>query len=356
MGVFYTIENQKFNINRVFTHNTQNIMKKLILSSAVALLGASAVFAQGYSVEPSKPNWNDTYKDTQNGTVTFTFDKSVILDKDEIMAVGLNGWGFEMNFLQLDFDVVSNDEVNSLVVKVDRASWGDPALSDSGEMDENGNYATDFHLTVLLQGIYDADGNMIGEDEDWGGPSASYYCPNTFDAYFLHTAPSSEYFSAEMAYDNEVIAFCFSNQITLKNETAKVSLKYEGLPYNSLNISNIACCQDEYTGVWKVLVPVEFTDIVKDPSELSYMSISLSGVYNVNGEEIVIPTAIFTEDPEGVYDTYSIKKVNTASRLNINEQSEQIVYDIYGTRIDSNNASNLPKGIYIVNGQKVLVR
>lgn len=331
-------------------------MKKILLTSAIALLGASAVFAQGYSVVPSDPDWNNTYKDTQNGTVTFTFDESVKLVKDEIMAVGLNGWGFEMNFLQLDFDVVSNDEVNSVVVKVDRTSWGDPALSDSGEMDENGNYVADFHLTVLLQGIYDADGNMIGEDEEWGGPSASYICPNTFDAYFLHTAPSSEYFSAEMAYDNEVIAFCFSNQVTLSSDAnAKIKYYYDDEALNPIIVNNLECIQDEYTGVWKVLVPVNNTSITES-SMLEEMTITLNGVNSF--DEI---DAVYESVPSGWNSYAARKKTQQAGTLKlVPVYGVSTVYNVLGNVVKTNatneEINSLPSGIYIINGVKKIIR
>lgn len=326
-------------------------MKKCILSFIMAII---AIIAQAqesvdysYAVMPSEDNWNQS---SLSGTVTFTFDQPVIAKR----AVAMNGAGGTGDFQIIPLD--TTEATREIVVPISDSCWGDP-------------YWGAFYMVVMLSELTDEDGNEILVDGEPLMPSVSYLCANTFPARFLHAVPATKAFSAASAYENSVVALLYSQEISIKDAEVIVNIVYEDTPYpTKLTSSQITCEPDEFTGIWTILIPVRNPELPDDISYLdedafSSMSIHITNVKSVDDVDVVTPTIMFPQYSPLEFENafFAPKRENSTTYVEfLNEDSLATVYNMQGMCVARSMSKceikNLPSGLYVINGSKVILK
>lgn len=181
------------------------------------------------------------------------------------------------------------------------------------------------------------------------------------DAKYLTYEPLSDEITVWDAYGNGwgFVDLVFDNEVEYEDADARLVYTLSNGTSQTFRIWG-----DEFWGDWSfwdnlyhVQVPLlEGTGITED--NLVSISLSVSGI-TTNGKAITIPTITYSNT---VLPTkQNARKVNnTAGINNIGVSETAVVYNIQGNVILSNanndDIKNLPAGLYIVNGKKVLVR
>lgn len=339
-------------------------MKKILLSLATLALGASAVFAQSapfisgvtFSVTPSAAVEDFDLEDnmyslnTPNVALAMEFEG---WNKAEADALGYapklmvaTGMGFGVEPVIYDLD--SSNSTFSFPMTEE--AWGQPYMGmlNAVCMVCFMNEDMDFYFT---------------EDEEPLFYQALLTAPNTFPTKLVSIYPNNDWSdeSFAQAYSNGVIRFNFSNALSLEDETLIGEINYTCFD-STIDVTPV----DIELGVnaeadWNYMdgcytITVEYALEGVEASQLSEIEITLDTLSSQYGDVTVEPVVLENNNPNV---KRVAKKAPAAKGLAVSNETVS-VYNVAGMLVKENIAQSevnaLPKGLYIVNGKKVVVK
>ena len=243
---------------------------------------------------------------------------------------------------------------------LNKEKWGNPS---------GGNYYVTVMLCfVKLEGEEIVD-MLYGADEEPVMYDVSYSTPNVFPAEFQYVYPDNNWEDETFAeaYENGVITFGFTNPVTFSNESNAVSIAYTVDGEDDERTLAKSDCEMEWNrldGFYTVSFRYSTEDYTVE--EISQIKITLNDViYIPTTEEGITPEPV----PVTVNPVILTKPIsNPAPRKQKNRMTEDLtsnneivnVYNIQGMLVkESVNKSainELPAGLYIVDGKKIVVR
>lgn len=340
--------------------------------------------------EPAlNPDWEDGDDESNkylNGTYSIEIDSNINLtfenyDADEltktlgyhpyIMLATGSGFAINTTFYALDNYMV-NDDASVYAFPMDKAKWGDP-------------YMGAYYATPMVCFLKRTGGELpevitqqdMAEDDDlaesiefyaYGGSSvffegSTYTTQNTSVATLVSVYPNNDW-SGEtfaQAYSHGTIRFTFTNEISIEEGDIIGEINYTRFDGDDVDLVDIEVGVNAEAG-WNPMdgyytITVDYAlDDVK-ASEISEIEIYLYTMASPYGDVDIEPVVLENDSAEA----QRIVKISTASLEDIVVSTENAtVYDIAGTLIKENvslsEVNQLPKGLYIVNGKKVVVK
>ena len=325
-------------------------MKKFFTFIAAVVLGSTAAFAQEENPFMSiTPGYGATL-DSRNTTVTITRTEIGSLlapDAKGVLVQGIAGQGF--NQLPMEPDYLPFNEDGVATVQLTDASWALP-------------YFEVYYLQLFVV-FADATGTPIySEDlEDYVMGITAYKTPDTDPAAWALNYPSERNFTQEgltfkRFYEAGVCKFYFTKKVEFSNVNAIGAIVYStnGTTDRKL-ITDYLAEWDDQSGLYAVTVPIQSENY--DASDIASINVTLVGVRNGDNELIDVPSIMVVNNSYAA--RKSAEKSGVTSGLLTNNELVN-VYNVHGMlvkeNVSSNSVNELPAGMYIVNGKKVLVR
>lgn len=249
----------------------------------------------------------------------------------------------------------------SCTISVTEDMWGDlnngqwsivigfPDCTDPATLDEDG-----LPMEALFK-AYDEDGTFL---TDFEAPAEiCFYIPDTTASKYLGYYPTEEDMKEEGltiadVYDMGIVTFYFSGLVDWENAEAYVVINYKDGDYSSdFFVGEEMGADVNRSGIMELYVPI-WVELDQDIENIESIDITLGGLVNADGTEMddieVSISNINTNAP---------KKIGTANvnAISIENAVNTPIYTIDGKVVKS-DISGLTKGIYIVNGRKVVVR
>lgn len=216
---------------------------------------------------------------------------------------------------------------------------------------ENMTYPVE--LTIVLSDVTVEGGYSVP------GTEATYSYGEAGAATLIEVIPTAEEVTAQEQYGYQV-DFIFSAKVDMTNVEATAVVTYYDFmgEIGRINVpmKNIFDGEDWWTGGWFLSVPIPTIDGV-DVSEIEQIDVKLQGIQS-NGTPLKDEVISYYS----TIDNKIIKKSNAQANISkvITSDSKVTVYNLQGSVVLSNtNASelkNLPKGVYVVNDIKVVIR
>lgn len=312
-------------------------MKKIFTT----LFATAAVFCASAAVPTFEVNPGEgTVLENKDQEVTFTFSESVTVTKIGFASGPLN---------QRQFAVDSVPQTGKTIkAQILDSYWGkaqDGVIS----------------MQVLCMDVLDAKGDTIMNAD--GYPEqfiVNYtYKEAASGAKFVSVWPAEGEYSAAEMYGTGA-DFYFTDEVEMTNANATAIVTYTD-DENEIYVVNIPADDvwadwNWWTGDYSLSVPMPEVDGL-DAEYVVKAVVHLQGIMS-NGVAVSVPDVTYTTTtaPQKIN-----KKVNTAgSNLSIiPEKTVGNIYTISGVLIQENadlNNITLPKGIYITNGKKIIVK
>lgn len=339
-------------------------MQKLLLSLATLALSASA-FAQGEQfisgVSFNAPNQTEAKDEsgdiiengytvpTTNTTVKITFEgyNAQYVAENGIMPVLMwtTGTGFAVSDPM--FEILEPDQSE---ISFDlKDNWGEPYM---------GSYFANL-MICFMDAEFDYIYNEEGEPLFW---EASYTTENKDAATLKFVYPNGDWDDETFAeaYNRGEISFAFTNEISLKDNQELGTIFYERFDGETIDEVpvilgvNAEAMWNRLDGYYTITVKYSIDGI--SASELSEIIFSINELTSMGESVEVEPVFLENDNPNMkrlAKNTANIKGIT----FNIESSS---VYSTTGIllkeNVDASEISNLPKGLYIVNGKKVVVK
>jgi len=305
----------------------------VITVSVNGVSGASPVSASyKYYTTLPKPTASPAAGSTlssKTSSVTFTFSES--LSCPYIQYVSGNVY---------NTDTLGTSSTKTVTAKIKESYWGTSAAD----------------ITVSLVGVTDAEGYVYPPYE------ATYYYAETVN--YLGVTPDPTTSTYQDAYDAWYVGFKFDKEIVMPESGIAATITFYDEDGVSIEDATVFINAEDgevsvdYVGRAKYyIVNVPVPDVPEEASDFSYAVFSLNG-FTYGGSFISQPSEIY-------YATLSSSaKTHLGSLTNINETfttkavSTVGIYSIQGSLIKANtsNVKGLAKGVYIVNGKKIIIR
>lgn len=284
-----------------------------------------------------------------NTTVNLNLDQAPeIVGVTPVVTIYSGVAGFTEDFITLPVEPVNS---NPIVVTLDSSMWGNPYM---------GNY----YVTIFLTYI-DAEGDYVLRNDEPIIFQMACVTPNQSPAEFQYVYPDNNWENETFAeaYENGVITFGFTNPVTFSNEAnvATITYVYEGNPCEE-RVTKSECSLE-----WNRLdgfYNVSFNYANEDyPIEgISQITITLNGTIYVP-EEGATPVSVEVPSVELTKPVTNPAPRKQKSRMaeGLTNNNEIVnVYNIQGMlvkeSINKSAINELPAGLYIVDGKKVVVR
>ncbi|MCM1313270.1 MAG: hypothetical protein NC206_07375 [Bacteroides sp.] len=299
---------------------------------------------------------------SKTATVSFMFSEAVSCDSIVIrggqIIEGLPNYGQVVK--KLDGFALSTEKT----VEIDESYWG-TAINDSNA------------INISLYGVYTADSVPVTNTEtDSAKVVAAYTIYDPATAAFLGVEPDPDWTAAPDLFGWD-ISYAFSDSVDcsgavvilefLDEDGFVIDEEYtQTIPYDSMEaVYNLR------SQTYNLYVPIpDLTDELgvfdEDTQEYKWyfakMRVSLNGI---NAEGLEVP---YATDYEAKFDVwFSLSKAagklggDVTGIADVDASSKTVdVYSVNGTLVKNGVSmsvlSELPKGIYIVNGKKVLVK
>lgn len=323
-------------------------MKKIMTSLfALAAVFCASAAVPTYTVNPT----SDSVLENKTQEIVFTFSEAVRVDSVDFVG----GERFN-NPITTRVATGMTAPATTVTINAVEAYWGNAS---SGE----------FHLEVYLPAIYNEAGEQIMEtgvdpdtQKEYSYPftAVSYYStPDNAPVVFEGIDPQNADVTVWNLYMDGwgSVNFIFSGEVDFSNATAVVRYTTTGDTYNKVVANaDIWGDWDFWTGKYMVNVPLPAEANLTE-ANLRSIAVSLSGI-QVNGTAITVTPALFNN----VTVANPTKKANGSAGINstLATSSSFDIYNVQGVRVAENasmeNLKNLPKGIYVANGKKFVVR
>lgn len=322
-------------------------MKKIMttLFAMTAVLCASAAVPT-YTVNPA----SETELASKTQEIVFTFSEAVLVPSVDFIG--------GQRYSSVTTTVATGMTTPSTTVKVstESADWGEP----------NGG---EFLLQVYLPTIYNAAGEQImetGIDPDSG---EAYFYPYTAIAYYSTPDETPVVFEGVDPQNADIsvwnlymdgwgaVNFIFSGEVDFSNATGMVRYTTSAGVYNKpVANADIWGDWDFWTGKYMITVflPAEAN---LTESNLQSITVAISGL-QANGSAITIAPAVFNN----ITVANQAKEANGTAGIDIAVAAASTldIYNVQGMLVVENateeTIKSLPKGIYVANGKKFVVR
>lgn len=245
---------------------------------------------------------------------------------------------------------------NTYGFTLNKEKWGNPS---------GGNfYVTIMVCFVKLDGEDIVD-MLYGADEEPVMYDVSYTTPNVFPAEFKYVYPDNNWENETFAeaYENGVITFGFTNPVTFSNESnvATITYLYEGDPCEE-TVTKSECSLD-----WNRLdgfynVSFNYANEYYPIEGISQITITLNGTIYVP-EEGATPVSVEVPSVELTKPVTNPAPRKQKSRMTEGLTSNNEIVNVYNIQgmlvkesINKSAINELPAGLYIVDGKKVVVR
>lgn len=281
-------------------------------------------------------------------------------------AMVITGRGFAVGQEMVMLDGKAPDFTLSLT----KANWGNPFMGE-------------YYASLIVCFVNDEQDFYTYEVEEDGYTyeeplmyEISYTTPNVFPANLLYTSPDGqwEYETFAEAYENEYIHFVFDNVVGFQNNNTAVRVVYtlidddEVINNYSFNPNydytaddaepqNVMTEWDYMDGNYIVAVKIIDENLV--PSDIESITVTLR---NVTGMETVRNISKVLENEDADNSPQKSKKNSNAAGITFNNASIEFpcgnIYNAQGVLVRENasNVEGLKPGLYIVNGNKFVVR
>lgn len=316
-------------------------MRTFILSIC-AIFCAVCAFAQDTEQDFVKFTYDNehqfnTLTPTISGTVTNSEAASAM-----IMTVGGAGFG---QFYGEPETLVLNGESKEFSYELSEELWGYPYY---------GEYY--IYVGVLLM---DAEGNPIETPEgEYLQAEVSYKAVTNDPATFLWTSPDGEWtshFTFADAYADDEGAFVFTKPVILPE--GSIGTIYYFLNNGEVEESSITQYTAEYSvldGLYTVAFSIQKEGL--EASAIESIEVELASVKAEDGSDINVPFMVLENSVKANPSPMKSKK----SRMSLDTGNNVSVYSIHGYLINNNlplsEVNQLPKGIYLINGKKVILK
>ncbi|MDE5957709.1 MAG: T9SS type A sorting domain-containing protein [Muribaculaceae bacterium] len=281
--------------------------------------------------------------DSKNQKVVFSFSPAV-----SYTGIRLTSGSVITNLDQ------SGDNVTSVTVDLAESQWGLPV----GGVNS---------MTVALQGVT-ANGVSISNASGSAGTILASYSfeEAATGVTFLGVDPAEDEATAAELWDYWNVAFMFSDAVELTDEDVSAVIKFYRRGDVELEDYTITVPTSEIYADWNYRggyygVEVPAPEVPEDlPTTFAYLTITLQGIA-YNGE-------LLKEQPSAKYHKTIDMSYRSAAQGNIANVKESFsvntatvnVYDVHGRLVKENvgkeNILNLPAGLYIVDGKKMIVK
>lgn len=339
-------------------------MKKFFTLLAATTLFAGVAFAQE-TTDPfptnvtfsspdgtiqTDPETGESYLSlTQmNTTVNLNLDKAPeIVGVTPVVTIYSGVAGFTEDFITLPVEPVNS---NPIVVTLDSSMWGNPYM---------GDYYTNIYLTYV-----DAEGDYVLRDDEPIIFQIACVTPNVLPATLQYTYPNNDWEDETFAeaYANGTVTFGFTNPVTFSNENnvATITYVYEGDSYEeTVAEGNCTMEWNRLDGFYNVSFNYSSEDY---PVEgISEITITLNDVISV--PEHGTPTSINVNPLELVKPTANPAPRKQKSRMSGELVSGNELVNVYNVQgmlvkegVKKTSVNELPAGLYIVDGKKIVVR
>lgn len=320
----------------------------------------------------------DTYTISFNSNIDMQFVDYDVEEMTNILGYRpyvmlATGTGFAVNttFYALDEYKVENNS-SQYSFPLDSVKWGDP-------------YMGAFYTTPMVCFLKRTDGialpsvitqQQMAEDEVLAESieyymynydpvffqKDSYTTPNTFAPKLVSVYPNNswEYETFAEAYSEGIIRFNFSNEISLDEDAWIGEINYTRFDNSRVRPVDIELGVNAEAG-WNPMdgyytITIDYTLAGVNASELSEIEIILDTMQSPYGDVDVDPVLLENVTPN----VKRIAKKSQASEGLAVSTENVSVYNIAGMLVKEDIApsevNKLPKGLYIVNGKKVVVK
>lgn len=322
-------------------------IQTLICASALlcATFSASAAWPTGAIFDPT----DGIVSETEKISVQFTCDEGEVESPMYVMAFMVGGNGFGQDPTMHELVAIGG----KLEFNLSEADWGYPY---------NEEYSVYVGLVICEDDSYTP---YETEDGDMLAFETTYQRPVEGAAECVLEYPDARNWSEEGLtfsdfYDDGYCAFYFTKEVSLVGDSFGVveyyadgDLIYEISIDNSM--LNPAPGMDPLSGMYAISVVVKNEDFTA--SDLSEIRVKLTGVVSEGKPVEVTPISALNNDAE----KKAPRKIKSSlEKEMLNNSSTVSVYNMQGMLINDNMSasmvSNLPAGMYIINGKKTIIR
>lgn len=342
-------------------------MKRYILSLLTLVMCVVIGFAQS-EVDPfptavmfSSPDGTiqydsetgDAYLEVSqmNTTVYITLDKvpEVVGVSPVVMLSSGVQYGFNASVSTVEMPAIVD---NTIVITLDKSNWGRPIYNN-------------YYITMTLAYL-DADGDIIERD---GEPITFFMpcvTPNTNPAEYVYAIPDDTWagnYSFADAYRQDFMTVAFNNEIVFDNPNDIGTIRYyftDGYDWDEVAISEYISDWNRLDYYWALRFPISDPDFTAD--DIERIEVELNGVksYNSSGELVDVDVPIITL-LNNTLPMQSPRKKQSRIEESLKDSDAPItIYNIQGMavkeNVDRSAINDLPAGLYIINGKKVLVK
>lgn len=341
-------------------------MKKILLSLAALALSASVAFAQsapfisGVTFSVTDPDAVEFVDEEENifelntpiVTLSMTFngwDEEVATNlgyAPKLMVATGMGFGVEPKM----YDLTS--ATSTFTFTMNEEKWGQPYMGmlnavcmvcfTKGEGEDVEFYLTPDEEPLFYQAVMTA--------------------PNTYPTKFVSVYPNGDWSEETFAqaYNDGVIRYNFTNEISLDNGQSFGYIMYERFDGETVDDVEIVLGENAEAewnymdGCYTIAINYELEGV--SANEISAIYIVLDELESMGSSIEVDPVVLENSNPNV---QRIAKKTPAAKNLAVSNETVS-VYNVAGMLVKENIAQSevnaLPKGLYIVNGKKVVVK
>lgn len=323
-------------------------MKKLFTAIAALAICSTAAFAQDeenlfMSFEPA--NYAELTELSQ--TVTITPDEMILMatpDATGVLVQPISGYGFGQDIKE-PLVLPLNDGKASF--SLTDSDWGLP-------------FNEVYHIQLIVV-LADAAGNPIESEmlEDYVMGMCTYTCPDNQPAAWAKNYPSERNFTEEgltfaRFYETGVCTFFFTKEVKLSDPIGYIVYTDKAGDAEKPDIENYTDGWDEEMGLYAVTVNVKNDDYTT--ADLQSIEVILEGVTDANDNEVTVPSINVVNSTR-----QASPRKNKAIEQGLVSGNELVnIYNVQGILVKENVSATavneLPAGLYIVNGKKVVIR
>lgn len=280
-----------------------------------------------------------------NSTITVEFDKAPSVDVTVMYITG-SGFGINMTYKRLPANGTT------LEIPLNRESWGVP-------------FNEEFSLNLGITFTYGEGDDIeyyLNEDEEPVMFEAMYTTHDNGPAEFVRSYPTGEwesYYTFEDAYNDGIATLYFTKEVVLPpNAIGTIHYYIEDEEIESIPVANYEANWSDWDGLYVINFSWNSEDYSAE--DLSEVVIDFANI-TYDGKNVSVPSIVYKNELNES-NRRAKKSANTAklNKLSVDNNQSSDIYNIQGVLVKRNASTEdfrvLPKGIYIVNGQKMVVR
>lgn len=279
-----------------------------------------------------------------NSTITVEFDKAPSVDVTVMYITG-SGFGINMTYKRLPANGTT------LEIPLNRESWGVP-------------FNEEFSLNLGITFTYGEGDDIeyyLNEDEEPVMFEAMYTTHDNGPAEFVRSYPTGEwetYYTFEDAYNDGIATLYFTKTVKLGDVIGSIKYYVDGDLDQEIEISSFEDAWSEWDGLYVINFLWNSEDYCAE--DLSEVVIDFANI-TYDGKNVSVPSIVYKNELNES-NRRAKKSANTAklNKLSLDNKQSSDIYNLQGVLVKKNASAQdfrvLPKGIYIVNGIKMVVR